>query len=436
MLKKSIAPFFIFISILFFGYANDPNQSIDLTKAVELSLKESEDYQIQENEIVKADAQYKEIMSMLFPQIKGDITWLKNFKYANDLPKGAFTKNYNMDLGVSANQIITTFGKIYSSLKGSKKFEEAAKEKKKHLALELSFATKMIYYNVCFAKKILEITELSYKNSLNNREILLDRFHEGRISKRDNIKLDADVAARIPQIAGANTNYSNALETLKKQIGVDLFSDVELSSSYEKNYPSINKEEAYLSMYDSQPILKALKLIEKGQDYFVKSKIAEYYPTVSFFGKYNYKGTSDADMFIGNNFLRDYGVFGININIPIFQGLKRHQQIKKEKMNRANSSLNYQKTKKQLDLELEKTLQEYDELMVTLPANTEAVSLAQQSFDMSQDLFKSGQLSATDLNDAELMLTSQKIRYETTLFKLNVALKKLEKLTGNRYSND
>jgi outer membrane protein TolC len=92
--------------------------------------------------------------------------------------------------------------------------------------------------------------------------------------------------------------------------------------------------------------------------------------------------------------------------------------------------------RKNLELELEKTLLEYNELLKTLPANIEAVSLAGQSFEMSQDLLKSGQMSVTDLNDAEMMLTGQKIKYETTLFKLNVALDKLEKLTGNKYGND
>jgi len=83
-----------------------------------------------------------------------------------------------------------------------------------------------------------------------------------------------------------------------------------------------------------------------------------------------------------------------------------------------------------LELELEKAITEYNELIKTLPANQEAENLAQESFNLSQNLLASGQLSITDLNDAEMMLTNQKLKKETSLFKLQVALAKIERLTG------
>ncbi|HRW58746.1 MAG TPA: TolC family protein [Chlamydiales bacterium] len=433
MIKKSIVALLVFSSSILF--ANSETFTIDLPNAVKMALKESEDYQIQDNEVLKATAQYKEIMSILFPQIKGDVTWVKNFKYPNSLPTAAFTKNYNIDYGLSANQLLTTFGRISSSLKGTRKFEEAAAQKKRAVALEITFATKMMYYNACFTKNMMEIAKESYLSTLESKEILLERFHGGRVSKRDNIKVDADIAGRIPMIAEMETSHIASLDTLKRHLGIDFTDQIDLTSSYSKEYPEVDEVKAFQLMYENHPLLKALTLVTKGQEYLVRSKKAEYYPTLSAFAKYNYRGMSDDNLFVGNQFLNDYGVYGLNVNIPIFQGFKRHQQIKKAKLDKDNACLTYEKHKKQLELELKKTLLEYNELKQTLSANAEAVFLANKSFDMSQNLLKTGQMSVTDLNDAELMLTSQKIKYETTLFKLNVALIKLEKLTGEKYSN-
>ena len=218
-------------------------------------------------------------------------------------------------------------------------------------------------------------------------------------------------------------------------MGISFEQEIHLTDFYPIAYPVVDEKEAFAAMYKNQPVLKALKLIEEGQKYFVKSKVREYFPVVSAFAKYNYKGASDDDLFVGNDFLRHYKLVGNNVNVPIFYGLKRHQQIRKAKNDQKNAALNLHKTKRYLELELEKTLLEYNELLKTLPANAEAVELSGRFFEMSQNLLKTGQISLTDLNDAEIGLTAQKIKYETTRFKLITALSKLQKLTGMNFND-
>ncbi len=65
-----------------------------------------------------------------------------------------------------------------------------------------------------------------------------------------------------------------------------------------------------------------------------------------------------------------------------------------------------------------------------MAANKNAISLAETSFHMSQDLLRSGYMSVTNLNDAELYLTGQKIKKELTLVNLEINLADIEKLAG------
>ena len=55
--------------------------------------------------------------------------------------------------------------------------------------------------------------------------------------------------------------------------------------------------------------------------------------------------------------------------------------------------------------------------------------IAEEAFKLSQDYFKSGQISIVDLNDAELNLTAERINKEATLFNINVTLARIERMT-------
>ena len=419
--------YYLIASLFLFTNVFGETIPLNLSETISRAIRESEDYQIQKNEVIKSKYKTKETASILFPQITGELTYLDNLKYPQ-IPTTRMIKNFTFDAGVNVNQIITTFGKISSTIAAMKKFTTMNKFREDSVKDEVVFNSKLLYFNAYFANRVLQITKGSYENALKNKELLEKSSETGRISTRDNIKLSADIAARIPMIANAESSYTMALESLKKATGIDSDSDIELTEGYRTNYGNFNIKQAIAHLEQHQPILKALQQSIGAQEDLVKSKKAEYFPTLSAFFRYNYKGSSD-DYFIGNETLFNYGAVGLNLQIPLFYGTRTRDKIKQSIADKDTAVLTFQKTKKNLELELEKAITEYKELIKTLPANQEAENLAQDSFNLSQNLFASGQLSATDLNDAEMMLMNQKLKKETSLFKLQVALAKIDRLS-------
>ena len=400
--------------------------SLNLQDAVSRAIEESEDYKMQENEIVKSNYKTKETASILFPQVTGELTYIDNLSFP-DISTTRFLKDFNFDAGVNVNQIITTFGRISSSISAMKKMTSMNIYRKESVKDEVVFNTKLLYYNAYFAKQVLQITKESYENTLKNKDILENRSELGRISKRDNIKIAADLSARVPMIANAESTYATALESLKKAIGASLESVIEFKEGYIKNYENFDIAKAFSNLQQNHPMLKALQQSIYAQEDLVRSKRAEYFPILSAFYRHNYKGSSE-DYFIGDDTLFNYSAVGLNLQVPLFYGNRTNSKIKQSLADKDNAILSYKKTKKNLELELDKAFTEYNELIRTLPANEEAIDLSQESFNLSQNLFKSGQLSVTDLNDAEMMLTNQKLKKEANLFKLQVALAKIERL--------
>ncbi len=419
--------YFLIASLFLFTSVFGETIPLNLSETTSRAIRESEDYQIQKNEVIKSEYKTKETASILYPQITGELTYLNNLKYP-EIPSSRMIKNFIFDAGVNVNQIITTFGKISSSIAAMKKFTTMNRFREESIKDEVVFNSKLLYFNAYFANRVLQITKESYENVLKNKELLEKSSETGRLSTRDSIKLSADVAARIPLIANAESSYKIAIESLKKALGIDPDSDIELIEGYRTNYGNFNIKQAIAHLEQHQPVLKALQQSIGAQEDLIKSKRAEYFPNLSAFFRYNYKGASD-EYFIGNDTLFNYTAVGFNLQIPLFYGTRTRDKVRQSVADKDNAILIFEKTKKNLELELEKAIIEYNELITTIPANEEAEKLAQESFRLSQNLFASGQLSATDLNDAEMMLMNQKFKKETSLFKLQVALAKIERLT-------
>ncbi|MCF7895058.1 MAG: TolC family protein [Candidatus Omnitrophica bacterium] len=399
---------------------------LNLKKAIEMALNSSESYKIRSNTVKYKEAEYRKERSDKLPQINGSLTWSNNFYYPS-IASTASTRDYQLDSGVTVEQKIFTFGKVSSAVKAAKKDIEASRYDKESFKQKVIYDTKLAYYSAYLAKETLEIAKQSYNNAKENKKILRSRTISGRASRYDNIKISADISSRKPVVDNAYTDYDSAMETLRVVVGIDPGIKIGLVEKTLDNYPDFKRDELALSLYHNQPAIKALaKLIEKNQS-LISSKKGNFYPELSLFGSWNHKGSSN-DFEVGERYLEDYGVAGLKVNLPIWTGGKTAAELAQARIDKENAELEYKKDKEDYLLELDKALSRYKGFLKTLDSNKEAVYLAEEAFEVSQEMFKAGKISIVDLNDSELKLTNEKINKEITLFNINITLAKIERL--------
>ena len=399
---------------------------ISLKDAITMAIEASEDVQIKDNEVARSNSQLRKEKSELFPHILGSAYWYCNYEYP-DIPATALTKEYNFDAGAGLNQKLFTFGRISSSISSAQKQIEISQWNKEASEREIIYLTKLAYCNVYLAKKTLEITQASYKRAQENKSILEERSASGRASKYDNIKIAADIASRSPSINNACANFNSAIQTLKRVIGVDPKKDIDITDNLAEEYQALNIEQLTDELNDNQPVLKALEKSIAANEFTIREKKAEYLPEISAFSTWNHRGSGDTYDIRSEN-LYDYGIVGLKVDLPIWDGGRCSEDLQQARIDKRNAELSLQKTAKDLSLELDTAVGEYNEFIKTLSATEESVRLAEESFKLSQDFFRTGQISVTDLNDAELLLTREKLNKEKTLFNINATLAKIEKL--------
>ena len=399
---------------------------VSVKEAINLALRKSEDFQIAANEIDKMRYGYKEARSAIYPHLEGEVTWAHNPAYPD--AAAATIKDYSLDTGVTANQVLWAFGRISSAIRLADKYVAISRLNKDIAKQEVVYNTKLSYFIALLAERSLSIVRESYENARKNKRLLENRTASGRSSKRDNIKMAADIASRIPQVNDAQATFDSAMRTLKIILGIDPAARIELTDDFAQRYDPVQRNEVNESLYENEPTLQALqKQIEADED-MIKLKRASFLPTISAFATWNYRGIGNTYEVRGDN-LDHYAVAGLKVSIPLWAGGERMAQLGQAKIDKANDILQLRKTTKEFALELDNAVSEYHAYIDTLEANAMAVELARESFKLTRDLFESGQVSLTDLNDAELQLTNERLSMALTLYNLNATLAKIEKLS-------
>ena len=406
------------------GRAAEPLK-LTVQTAVEMAFAASEDLKISENDILKKESERKAERAAALPQVMGEVGWSNNFEFP-DLPATTYTKEYHMNAGITVSQALFTFGRISASIQAAAKDAEVSRFNKDGTRQEIIYNTKLAYYNAYFARRIFEIAGESYDNARQNKAILEEQSQQGRVSKYNNIKISADLASRMPAVNNARADFLSSMETLKVVVGTD--EAIELLDGFGREYPDFDREDLALALYHNQPAIKALAADIEVKASQIRAKTAAVLPEVSAFVSWNHKGDS-ADYYVGGDNMDGYGVAGIQVNVPLWLGGISREKLRQAKLDKRDAELQYRKGQEDYLLLLDKSLNQYNEYKKTLKANEEAVRWAEESFKYSQELFGSGQVSVTDLNDAELQLTNAKMNKETTLFNLNMILAQIERLT-------
>lgn len=431
LLNLSIVTCFTFTMAMADEVGPSQVMRVDLDETISLALDTSEELKIKEGEIEKSQGVYREVRSRILPHATSETLWYNNMEYP--LKAKSQYSDFAFDTGISGSQVLWSFGKFMYAVDSARKAADATVDNKEASRQDVIYTAKVSYYTCVLTRNALLISERSYANVLENQKLLEQRSYGGRSSKYEIIRMSADVSSRIPAVNEARTHFDAATETLRRIIDVDLDFNVELEGDFREHYDDFDYETLVTAMYTYEPSLQSLDKKIKSAEALVKSRYASFLPTVSAFASWNHRGGSNEDCIFSDGKLVNYSAAGLKVSAPLWEGGEKEAQLSQAKADREIAIVRKRQVGKNLLLELKKAFLEYEQYKNNLKANIDAVDLAEKSFKQSQEMFASGQISITDLNNAELLLTNQRLNKETTLYSINTTLARIEKLVTEKY---
>lgn len=417
-----------------------------------MTLQECIDYALQNNQNVKsahagvtaAEAKVDEYIATGLPQIAGNADLANNYIIPTSFLPGEFFGQPGEYIGVQfgtqytgratldLNQMIFS-GSYFVGLKAAKTYTELSKKDLISAEIDLVANVKKAYYSVLVYQERDALVQKNYKrlDSLLRQTKIM--YENGFAEKIDVSR----VQVQFNNIAQTAKNSATALDIsmklLKFQMAMPFTEPLELAETLQTLQLSVLTEDYKTDFnynnrieYSKLQVNKELVLLD------IKNTRSQYLPTLDFYGNYGASyGTSVFNSFVafGENW-RTLGAYGLRLNVPIFDGLRKNKVVQQKKAQLLQVELAQDLTRQQIDLEQEQLNQQFANNLAALKAQRENMQLAEEVYNVANLKYQQGLGSNMEVLDADTDFKQAQTNYFSALYDALISTVDLEKAYG------
>lgn len=448
---------------------------ITLEDALKIALSENASVRVADKEIERAGYAKKGTYASLFPQIDLTASFMRTIKkqvmYMDmDMSKimggGSSSDAGTTDLGatdsgssstetpsfptgggievgrwntynagVSASMPLVN-AQLWKSLKISGKSVELAVEKARSSRLEMVTQVKQSYYAALLAKEALNVYKDVYANAVENFKQTEMRYNAQKASELEYTRAKSTVASAIPNVYNAESSVVLSLWQLKAVMGVELDQNIDVAGSLEDYTGEMALENGTDIMnLDHNSTMRQLAIQADQLAETVKLQQYAYIPSLALTFSYSLNAMTN-DFKFSDYRWTPYSYVGLSLNIPIFSGGKRLNDVRQAKVQASELAIQVNDTERQLKIAIRQYLNTMETQMKSCAAAKEAVETAQKAYDIATKSYNVGRSTITELNDAQLALTQAKLGESQSIYSYMVAKSSLEQVLGHDFIDE
>jgi outer membrane protein TolC len=370
-------------------------------EALQLALSMNVDYQNYTLNQKKADLDYKQAKSFLFPQVTGNINgqWNLNLP-TTPIPGEIF--------GEPGQSVYVQFGQEYTYNTGiyiSQEFfnrEAALQSKMAKLSIELAEVEKQVfeevlkeqvclyYYTGLIAQKTIQLGQQDLESAEKVQRLSQQKYQEGVVDlfTFNTSKINANKVRQ-------NLNSSKQLELqclieLKKLFGMGISDQLILAGKSDYHMPEIYG----VQHLQTRAQIKHAGLQLQQTDVQLKASKASQMPTLSFnsyFGRQQFR--DDFGIGFGEDDWTTYSYLSLNLSVPIFTGLNNRSRINKDKMNQQIALNEKRQVEQHAALEDELLIAEYSLSLNDAEVAFETYLLYKENHEFTFQKYEEGLIS-------------------------------------------
>ena len=441
-LKKYIV---LFLTIPVLGFAQEVRQ-ISLQDAVNYALENQSDAKKAKLQVENSEYLIQEARAGALPNISanGSITYNPILQEtaipASSFPGGeqstdpfiilAMGQKWNAVGGVSLTQNIFD-QTVFTGLKAARTTREFYQINAQLTEEQVIERVATAYYNVFVQKEQLETIDSSYVNVSKSRDIIKSLFDNGLAREIDldrvNVQL-MNLSTTRQQLVNAVQLQENAL---KFYMGMPIEQPIELAEEEfaVESYLLTDEVET-----ENRTEMKVLKKQEELLELQKEARKAAYYPTLSLTAGYNYMGQGDRFP-IGSGlekgvYWSDFSSISLNLRVPIFSGFANKARVSQADIELRTLQEDIRQTELSLDLEYQNAKSQIENNLIAIENQQENVNLAQKVVDNTQNNYRLGLATLTDLLESQNALVDAKNNYSNAVLQYKLAEVRLLKSKG------
>lgn len=385
------------------------------------------------------------IASSGFPQINGFGSLDDNIKipvsavparlFDPEAPEGAviplqFGTQYNAIGYIQLDQLIYK-GSYLVALKAAKVsrvyYGLALQQVVENTIYEVSRA----YFQALVAKKQAEVQKANIKNTQELLDIVELQFKNDFIIKADRDRVLVDYNNQLSDLRSLERVYTQALNLLQFRMGMPVKDEIAIVDFLDKETLVIVPEIEENVNYSRRADYRALRTQVELQELQVKQFKAEYQPTLSGYGRYQYQAfRREFNFFDTDKEWFNSQVIGLRLNAPIFNGFQKRFQVQRAKLVLSKSLVNLKTYEQQINLELSNAYSEYLTTIENLKLAKSNVSLAEEVYRTQKLLYEQEVGTYADFLNSRNALNASRLNYTNSLLNFYSAKVDLAKAKG------
>lgn len=418
------------------------------------TLKEAQDFAVNYSytaqnssiEVDKINRQMDELIGSGMPQISGSVGYNYNIKPPVAFFPAAFfggapgtfqavtiSPKQTGNLDLSLNQLLID-GSYFIGLQAAKAYRQIALQVKEKDLLGIKADVASTYYSILVIEENVKVLRESVKKLEETYSQTKKIYEEGFVEETDVDQLKLILSNVQNIVTTLERQAEMAKKVLKFQMGVDVDKEITLTDDLQKvlaDTPTDSPLTAKASVennIDYQTLIKQSYLAKLNY----KRIIATYAPSLSGFISYQWQNFSNNNRIFADQ-SKYYGVSvaGINLRIPIFDGLSTVQRIRFAKLDYKKTEIAKIQVSESIKLQTGQVNMAYANALDTYKQKKESLDLAKKLKERALIKYREGVGSSLEVTQTENQYLQNQADYVGSLLNLLNAKVAINKLLNN-----
>lgn len=428
-------------------------ENVSLNDCISYGLKNSVTVTNAKLDIQKAKADIGVIFADGLPQVSANSNFTYNYLIPisivpassfnpsaapGEILKLKFGIDYTSSLGVNLNQMLFD-GTYFLGLKAATVYSELTQKIAQKTEVDIVNNIAKAFYTALITKQRLDLVDANVKrleSLLNDTRAL---YKQGFVEKIDADRIEVSYNSLVIERQKMVRMLELTYTLLKFQMGMQTQDEISVKGSIQELETQQlgelrsallqnNENFDYSQRIESQILQTQITL----ESYNVRRFKVGYYPRLTLNVGY---GTNTGANQFGQIF--DFqsrwftnGAIGLNLAIPIFDGLRRQNQIQGAKVGLLKAENTLKETKRGIDLELRQAKISLSNAVETLDAQKKNMELAGEVARITKIKYKEGIGTNNEVIDAESAYINAQTNYYAAFYDALIAKVDLDKAQG------
>jgi outer membrane protein TolC len=414
---------------------------LTLPESIQIALRKSKVLTIAQERFKEAEAKRKEVRAGFLPQISNSSTYtrldivpyMSLSKFPFSMPQGipsriAMGDRDIYNVATSVQQPLFTGFKLSTNYKMVQYFAEAERFNLQKTEAEVILNVENAYWGVIKAQQFQAVSEQAVRQMEAHVKDLENMYQVGMVAQNDLLRAKVQLSnTKLMRIKATNT-VQMAKTAFCNTLGIALNTDIGLDAQLEhKQMLEIPLERAIQTALRERPELKGMhynvKAAQKAVSLFSRSR---WLPDLMLIGNYNYKKPNR------ENEKKWYDSWDVTLALQmnIWDWGSTYYQTSQAKHRLRQVEEGFKQLKDGIVLEVTQSCLALQEAAEKVTVTQENIVQAQENYRVTEERFKQGMATNTEVLDANTLLTQAKMDHIQALADYNIAQAKLEKAMG------